>query len=303
MLVEDGLYYLLVAVSIFGAMVGLLLSLRMTERERTQTLQRRLRKRVGIISAIDFEAAENDKCVWCDIGMALAPSKPEELQAARNKLAFAGYRSKEHLAAFFLIKFGGSLLLGALGIVALVWEMMTTTQVVVLVLSGLYVPEFAMRYLANQRMYRINRALPDLLDLTNVCMSAGMTWMGSLQRVTEELKSIHPEIVREFGHMMDQVQAGMPSHDALLQLSARNPSPDIQHFCNMLVQNEKLGTSISDSLQEFAQRLYAERELEMEEQAGKVAGKMAIVIMLFLMMPFMLLMVGEKMVHLSRSFG
>jgi len=303
MSVEYDLYYMLAAVAVFGAAVGFILSLRMVDRERVQSMRRRLRKRVGIISAIDFDAIENAKCVWCDIGMALAPSKPEELKAARIKLAFAGYRKKEHLAAFFLVKFGGALLLGAGGIVALIWNLLDMAQVFMLVLAGLYVPEYIMRYLSNQRMSRINRALPDLLDLTNVCMSAGMTWLGSLQRVTEELNSIHPEIVREFGHMMDQVQAGMPSHEALLQLSERNPSPDIQHFCNMLVQNEKLGTSISDSLQEFARRLYAERELQMEEQAGKVAGKMAVVIMLFLMMPFMLLMVGEKMVHLSRAFG
>jgi hypothetical protein len=128
MSVEYDLYYMLAAVAVFGAAVGFILSLRMVDRERVQSMRRRLRKRVGIISAIDFDAIENAKCVWCDIGMALAPSKPEELKAARIKLAFAGYRKKEHLAAFFLVKFGGALLLGAGGIVALIWNLLDMAQ-------------------------------------------------------------------------------------------------------------------------------------------------------------------------------
>ncbi|WP_319380743.1 hypothetical protein [Thiomicrorhabdus sp.] len=62
-----------------------------------------------------------------------------------------------------------------------------------------------------------------------------------------------------------------------------------------------MGSSISEALNEFSRRMYQNRESQMEEKAAKTSAKMAMVIMPFLLAPYLILLLGEKMVALGRG--
>ena len=70
----------------------------------------------------------------------------------------------------------------------------------------------------------------------------------------------------------------------------------------VLIQNEKLGSSISEALNEFSRRMYQDREQLLEEKAAKTSAKMAIVIFPFMLAPYLILLLGERMVMLGRTF-
>jgi tight adherence protein C len=116
------------------------------------------------------------------------------------------------------------------------------------------------------------------------------------------LKEVFPEICYEFDYMLDQIQLGVPRVEALKQLAERNPTEDIQQLVQVLIQNEKLGTPIGQAINDFTRRMYQEREQRLEEKAAKTSAKMAIVTVPFLMLPYFILMLGEKMVMLGRNW-
>jgi tight adherence protein C len=133
-------------------------------------------------------------------------------------------------------------------------------------------------------------------------MNAGVSYLVALKRVSSELKELHPEICYEFDFLLEQIQFGVPRADALRQFAARNPTSEIENLVQVLLQNEKLGSSISEALSDFARRIYLNREQMLEEKAAKTSAKMALVIMPFLMVPYLILLLGEKIVMLGRGF-
>jgi tight adherence protein C len=122
-----------------------------------------------------------------------------------------------------------------------------------------------------------------------------------VKRVSEELIDVSPEICNEFQFMLEQIQVGVPRIEALQQFAQRNPTKDIQNLVQVLVQNEKLGSSISEALYNFARGIYQDRENLMEEKAAKTSAKMAIIILPFMLLPYVMLLLGEKMVMLGRG--
>jgi tight adherence protein C len=109
-------------------------------------------------------------------------------------------------------------------------------------------------------------------------------------------------VCSEFDYLLDQIQIGVPRTEALRQFAERNPTKDIESLVQMLIQNEKLGSSISEAINEFSRRMYLDREQVMQEKAAKTSAKMALVIMPFLMIPYLILLLAEQMVQFGRSF-
>ena len=115
------------------------------------------------------------------------------------------------------------------------------------------------------------------------------------------MEHVHPTVSREFAFTVEQIKAGMSRAEALQQLAERNPTREIRHLVQVLIQNERQGSPVADSLSAFTARIYLEREQYMEEKAGKISAKMALIIAPFLMLPFVLILVGEQIVNLMRS--
>lgn len=272
---------------------------RLSDEARAASCRRHLLRRVGIETGAE-EAGEPRRGGLLSLGLALAP-RGAELAGARRRLGMAGFRDERHLALFFLIKNAGGV--GGLVIAVILWLFGIAPGVVAfaLPLALFYGPDLAVRILRDRRLQEIDRALPEFIDLCSICMTAGLGWLAAVQRVVAELMHVHPVICREFRYVTEQIKAGMSRTEALQQLAERNPTGDVRHLVQVLVQNERQGSPIVESLRSFSLRVYAEREQYMEEKAGKVSAKMALIIFPFMLVPFTILVVGEQMVNLMRS--
>jgi tight adherence protein C len=237
------------------------------------------------------------------LGLAMAPAPGKELTKINHILSQASFREEKHLGYYYFLKYSLTTL-GFLG-AAFLWSKGNIAPQLILVFGVvcLLAPELILKQFATMRLQRVTLALPDFIDLCNISMSAGLSWLVSVKRVVDELKDIHPEICMEFEFVFDQIQTGMNRSEAFRQLGQRNPTEEMQYLVNVLIQNERMGSSILGSLSDFSKRIYNMREQQMEEKAGKLSAKMALVIMPFFLIPYMMILVGEQMVNLIRMLN
>ena len=290
-----------------GAGAGLLLAAplnrRLGELQQHQRLQQRLAQYRSFSPQIRAEKKDDQQPSWATIGLLLGPSNPAEVQSVRQKLWLAGHRQEPWVGGYYFLKFGGVLLV--ILITSLLWlrHLLPAPAILISAVPVLLAPDLFLKISAGRRQQRVLAALPDFIDLCNISMTAGLGWLISVKRVIEELQESHPEICSEFNHMFDQIQTGMARQQALRQLALRNPSKEIQYLVTILIQNDRMGSSVMSSLSDFSKRIYTMREQAMEEQAGKMSAKMALIILPFLLVPFMLLLVSEQMVGLVRMLS
>ncbi|MBF6058654.1 MULTISPECIES: type II secretion system F family protein [Thiomicrorhabdus] len=294
------LYLLLFGVAVLIFLSSWILLKALQERRNQHLQMERVKSRIGLGQELHIEHVSSERCWWCSLGRALGPRSTREIEKTQRMLVSAGFRNERYIGAYFFIKF--ALVLVSLLIALFIWALFAVSPVIFFVpLILLLLPEWLLKGLANKRLSRISESLPDFLDMTNVSMNSGLSYLGSIKRVSEELKELQPEICYEFEFLLDQIKIGVPRQDALRQFAIRNPTREIEGLVQVLIQNEKMGSSISDALNEFSRRMYQNRESQMEEKAAKTSAKMAMVIMPFLLAPYLILLLGERMVALGRG--
>jgi tight adherence protein C len=203
----------------------------------------------------------------------VAPKSPSEMGKLQQRLVAAGYRSNEALITFFGIRVGLALLIFALLALPIIFR-----PNVILALAGAGVgymlPNILLGRLAKQRQHRIRLSLPDALDLLVVSVEAGLGLDQALLRVGDELSMTHPDLSDELRLINLELRAGKPRSEALHNLGARTGVDDIVSLVAMLVQTDKFGTSVAQSLRVHSQTLRTKRRQRAEEAAAKTGVKM-----------------------------
>lgn len=296
-------FLILLFAALTGAGIGLLctkpLHLRLVALHR-QRIHQRLNRIVGFSLNSRADEVNERQPWWISAGLFLAAPSAKEYQAVRERLFLAGLRRGEVVGSYYSVKFG--LVLLAMLTTTTLWRyhVIPAAAIIISSVPFLLLPDLLLRLLTAHRLDKMTTALPDFIDLCNICMTAGLSWLISVKRVSEELQAVHPVICAEFSYMFDQIQTGMNRQQALRQLAQRNPTKEMQYLVNILLQSERTGSTVLNALNHFPKRIYTLREQTMEEKVGKLSAKMAIIIMPFMLMPYMLLLVGEQITKLLR---
>ena len=204
---------------------------------------------------------------------AMAPQSRSEMGKLQQRLVTAGYRTHEAIAVFFGIRLGCALLIFALLATPIV---MKPNLLVALVgcAIGYLLPSMALGRLAKRRQHRIRLGLPDALDLLVVSVEAGLGLDQAIQRVGAELDFAHPELSEELRLINLELRAGKGRVDALRNLAERTGVDDIVSLVAMLVQTDKFGTSVAQSLRVHSDTVRTKRRQRAEEAAAKTGVKM-----------------------------
>jgi tight adherence protein C len=139
---------------------------------------------------------------------------------------------------------------------------------------GWILPGMALARLAKRRQHRIRLALADALDLLVVSVEAGLGLDQALLRVGQELTTAHPELSDELRLVNLELRAGKGRSEALRNLADRTGLEDIASLVTMLVQTDKFGTSVAQSLRVHSDVLRTKRRQRAEEAAAKTGVKM-----------------------------
>src|SRR5690606_25861102 len=135
---------------------------------------------------------------------------------------------------------------------------------------GLYLPNLVVSAKASRREEAIRRGFPDCLDLMLVCMEAGLGLEAAMDRVGREMVNSHPLVSQLLSVATLQMRAGSTREEALRKLGDVSQVEEIRSFGTLLIQSDKMGASVADTLRVYAAEMREKRRLRAEERAHRI---------------------------------
>lgn len=275
-----------------------------TEPQATQ--KRNLFEDVGI----EYPYATNDDYRFGNITPALAellPTSDVGRRDGRRLLRNAGYfepHAWENFAATrYLWIMLPLILIGALLVIAPErFEPYLIGALVIGPALGWALPALRLRSRATERLRQIEIAMPDMLDLLNMCVSQGMTVINSLGRISSEFALVYPALSKELRIVTDQARVGSLVQ-ALNNLSDRVDVPEVHSFTSLLIQTEQMGTSVSEALAEYSDGMRESQRQRADEKANSATFKLLFPTVLCLMPAVFLLLMGPALIELNQFFS
>lgn len=220
-----------------------------------------------------------------------------------QRLSAAGYRSRNALTTFLgvrtLLSFGPALLIVIPRISSGKPLDDTLYWAIGCVAVGHLLPNYWLKSKANTRITQVQRALPDALDLMVVCLEAGLGLNATISRVADERKSLDDPLGREFRQVAFEVRSGRPREDALRSLGARNGVDDLKALTAIMVQSERLGASMGNTLRVHADLVRTRRRQRAEEAARKLPIKVLFPLATMLLPALFVLVLGPAFLQLK----
>jgi tight adherence protein C len=229
------------------------------------------------------------------------PLSPADVSRTRAWLIQAGLRDAMHVNYYF-----GARVLGAavgFALVALLAGFDNPMLIVGVPAMGFILPRFILKRMIKDRQMRIRLALPDALDLTVICVEAGLALDQALMRVGQDLHHAHPDLSDEFHLVNLEMRAGKPRAEALRNLVDRTGVDDIRSLVGTLIQTDRFGTSVAQALRVHSDSLRTERRQRAEEQAAKTTIKMVPPLVIFVLPSIIFVTIGPAVISLIRQLG
>jgi len=224
----------------------------------------------------------------------------------RQTLIQAGYRQANAPALYFGLR---ALLAFTLPIPYLMWPLLTgkTTTVnlplaFVFVGAGYFLPHFLLNARIRRRQDRLDQALPDVLDLMIVSMEAGLSMQSTLSKVADEIKPISPDFYGELQLTNAEMRTGLPRDLALKNLGERTGVQSIKSLVALMVQSEKMGSSIAQALRTHADFSRVARAQKAEEMAQKIPVKILFPTLVCIFPSIFIVILGPAGIQISKTF-
>jgi tight adherence protein C len=295
------------AVVVFGAVVLIVLalgyafsggSLLVTERLG------RLWRLPGGGSRMGLKEKRQELAAWILSGLArMMPTSSRQSAGAERLLTRAGYRKPEAALALRAARVTLSVVLLSLAVFTGFYRLNPIFILGLALLLGFFGPEFWLTYRVRKRQLALRLALPDALDLLVICVEAGLGLDQSLLYIGQELRIAHPELCEEFDLVNAEVHVGKTRTEALRSLASRTGVEDINALVATLIQTDRFGTSVAQSLRIHSDDLRTKRRQRAEEMAGKTTVKMVFPLVFFIFPALIVVILGPAVISLVHSFG
>lgn len=247
---------------------------------------------------------------WC---AAKAPAEIELVEMLSGKvltggrllLNQAGIRSTGAYRIYLVVRWVLPVVLVVLAVVYAKVTGVATKSIILMVLvagiAGVLLPDFVLRWKIRKRQEEITDSLPDGLDLLVVCVEAGLGLNAAFVKITEEFQLSSPALSEEFDIVNREMVAGKPRQEALRALTERTGVEDVKSLVAMLIQTEKLGTSLAQSLRVHSDSLRTRRRQRAEEAAAKTTIKLVFPLVFLLFPSLFIVILGPGAIQIFHS--
>jgi tight adherence protein C len=229
------------------------------------------------------------------------PLSPAEANKSRAWLMQAGYRESRYETIYFGLRVFGALL--GLATVMLASGFESPYLLIGMPALGFLLPRFVLKRMIRERQRRVRVALADALDLTVICVEAGLSLDQAMSRVGQDLRYAHPDLSDEFYLVNLEMRAGKPRPEALRNLAERTGVDDIRALVGVLIQTDRFGTSVAQALRVHSDALRTERRQRAEEQAAKTTIKMIPSLVVFVLPSMFFVTLGPAVIGLVHTLA
>jgi tight adherence protein C len=229
------------------------------------------------------------------------PLSPSEATKSRAWLIQAGYREGRHETIYF----GLRVFCGLLGLIMVVVATGFDSPYLLLGIPalGFLLPRFVLKRIIRERQRRIRIGLADALDLTVICVEAGLSLDQAMARVGQDLRYAHSDLSDEFYLVNLEMRAGKPRAEALRNLADRTGVEDMRALVGVLIQTDRFGTSVAQALRVHSDSLRTERRQRAEEQAAKTTIKMIPALVIFVLPSMFFVTLGPAVIGLLHALS
>jgi tight adherence protein C len=164
--------------------------------------------------------------------------------------------------------------------------------------AGYCLPGEVVRLMTRRRRKSIQRALPNTLDLLTICVESGLGLDQAILHVARELGRAHPEMSEEMSMINFETRAGKSRPEALRNLAARTGVQDVKELAAVLIQADRFGTSVAQTLRTYANHLRVQARQRAEEKAAQLSVKLVFPIFFFILPSLFVITVGPVVVRI-----
>ena len=165
---------------------------------------------------------------------------------------------------------------------------------------GYLAPNIYLYQLGAERTQKIQRGLPDSLDLLTISVEAGLGFDSALSHVS---RNTDGPLASEFARVLQEMQIGLGRSQALRALGDRSTLPDLRSFASAMVQADAFGIPIGQVLRVQSNEIRVKRRQRAEEKAQQVAVKLMIPLILCIMPVLFLAVLGPAAISIMDSFS
>jgi tight adherence protein C len=232
------------------------------------------------------------------------PSSEAEVASLRTELIRGGFRSDSAVPVFYGLRIISTLMMLCLSLMLEPHMPPNPVMKVALMVSGCaagwILPRFVLEKKMAKRQEVLRLSLPDALDLLVVSVEAGLGLDQAIQHVARELQVSHPELSEELSLVTLEMRAGKRRSEALRNLAERTGEPEVKKLIAILIQNDRFGTSMGESLRTHSDFMRTQRRQEAEERAGKVGVKLVFPIFFFILPSMLIVAAGPGILQIFK---
>jgi tight adherence protein C len=241
---------------------------------------------------------------------ALKLMQSQQSDKLNDRLAQAGLRSRDAIVVFLFFKVVTPILLGAVAFLLVyllqVGDLAPTGRLLTVmggIVLGFFAPELYVSNLTKKRQLALAKGLPDGLDLLVICAESGLSLDVALERVANEIGGANTELAEELS--LTSIELGfLPDRrQALLNLNRRTNLPSIRGVVNTLMQTEKYGTPLSQSLRVLANEFRDQRMLKAEEKAARLPATLTVPMILFILPVLFIVLIGPAIINVMDNLS
>ena len=230
--------------------------------------------------------------------------KSGQAERISQKLMRAGWRSKDAIIRYLFMKLALPLVFGVIVVGVLyglnLYDLAPITKLGAAlgsVVLGAYLPDVIVKNATQKRQDTIRKALPDALDLMVICAEAGLSLDATLSRVSQEMELACPELADELGLTGLELGFLPDRRKALQNLAMRIDLPVVRGVVNTLLQAEKYGTPLAQSLRIMSGESRNERIMKAEEKAARLPAMLTVPMIIFTLPPLFVVLIGRAILN------
>jgi tight adherence protein C len=274
----------------------------------TSRLRQRLADTIAANSVVERSARWRERLASVIQPLAKLSLPAEGWEGSAIRIAFinAGWRQPSAPTIFFGIKtllalsfplitlaLSGEGLLAS-GVGRILFVLISASAV------GYYLPNLVLRYKISDRQREIFESFPDALDLLIICVESGLGLDQAIAKVAAEIDIKSKVLAQELQLVLMELRSGFSRETALRHLALRTGIEEIDLLVAMMIQADRFGTSMGDSLRVHADNLRTKRRQRAEEAAAKIAVKLLMPLIFMIFPTLMLVLVGPAMIQIYR---
>ena len=235
----------------------------------------------------------------------LVPASPKDVTVMQRRLIRAGYRGPNALKILYGIKAVLGVGFPLVASFLVLGSSAAQSNKVMIILgaagAGFFGPNEYVRQAAKRRQKKIQKGLANSLDLMVVCVESGLGLDQAILQVAKELEHAHPEISHEFAIVNLELKAGKRRPEALRNLADRTGVEDLKKLVAVLIQADRFGTGVAQSLRAHSEYMRVQARQVAEEKAAKLGVKLVFPIFFCILPSLFVVTVGPVVMKIVRE--